>query len=136
MTRTARLPAILCIVALVAGCASSAASTAPPAMPSAPPVQGVVDTPEEAVAAVVAFEPRFAGITPLDPDVVGQSSWSVVQAASGVGAFIVEIHVGWGDCQAGCIEQHVWTYVVQPDGAVALQSERGDPVPADAVPGG
>ncbi len=93
-----------------------------------------MDTPEEAVAAVVAFDPRFAGITPLLPDVIGQSSWYTVQEASGVGAYIVEIQVGWGDCQAGCINKHVWTYVVQSDGSVALQSESGDPVPGDAWP--
>jgi hypothetical protein len=135
MIRTLRLLAILWVVAVVGACASGAAPTSAPSS-SAAPIQGVVDTPEEAVAAVVAFDPRFEGIAPLLADVIGQSSWYAVQPASGVGAFIVEMHVGWGDCQAGCIDQHVWTFVVQPDGAVALQSERGDPVPAEAFPAG
>ena len=133
-TRRTLLFAVVAMAALVAACASSATPSSPPsAVPSAP-IVGTVDTPEEAVAAVVAFEPRFEGITPIMPDVIGQSSWYTVTPASGVGAFIVEIQVGWGDCQAGCISRHVWTYVVQPDGSVALQSERGDPVPADAWP--
>jgi hypothetical protein len=131
--RTALLLAIVSVAALVGACASSAAPSSSPA-PSSPPFEGTVDTPEEAVAAVVAFEPRFAGIGPVDPDVIGQSSWYTVTPASGVGAYIVEIRVGWGDCQAGCIDEHVWTYVVQPDGSVALQSERGDAVPDDAWP--
>lgn len=126
--------AIASMIVLVAGCASSAAPSSPPSPVPSAPIVGTVDTPEEAVAAVVAFEPRFEGITPVMPDVIGQSSWYTVIPASGVGAFIVEIQVGWGDCQAGCISRHVWTYVVQPDGSVALQSERGDPVPDDAWP--
>ena len=130
--RTVRLLAVAWVIVLVAGVRAAPRPTSPPASPSAAPIQGVVDTPEEAVAAVVAFDPRFAGITPVLPDVIGQSSWYTVQPASGVGAYIVEIHVGWGDCQAGCIDEHVWTYVVQPDGSVALQSERGEPVPEDA----
>ena len=129
----ALLFALVSLAVLVGGCASAAPSSPPSAGPSAP-IVGTVDTPEEAVAAVVAFDPRFAGITPVIPDVIGQSSWYTVTPASGVGAFIVEIQVGWGDCQAGCISRHVWTYVVQPDGSVALQSERGDPVPDDAWP--
>ena len=129
----ALLLAIVSMAVLVAGCASGAGPSSTAPVPSAP-IIGTVDTPEEAVAAVVAFEPRFAGITPVLPDVIGQSSWYTVTAASGVGAYIVEITVGWGDCQAGCISRHVWMYVVQPDGSVALQSEQGGPVPADAWP--
>ena len=130
--RRALLFAIVSMAVLVLGCASGAAPSSTP--DPSPPIVGVVDTPEEAVAAVVAFEPRFAGITPRSPDLIGQSSWSTVTAASGVGAYIVEITVWWADCQAGCISRHVWTYVVQPDGSVALQSEQGDPVPGDAWP--
>jgi hypothetical protein len=132
-TRNSFLLALVSVAALVGACAGGATPSSPPAS-SSPPFEGTVDTPEEAVAAVVAFEPRFAGISPVDPDVIGQSSWYTVTPASGVGAYIVEIRVGWGDCQAGCIDEHVWTYVVQPDGSVALQSERGDPVPGDAWP--
>ena len=46
-----------------------------------------------------------------------------------VGAFIVTVRIGWGDCQAGCIDEHTWVYAVSPDGSVTLQSEGGGTVP-------
>ena len=54
--------------------------------------------------------------------------------ASGVGAFIVSVTVGWGDCQSGCIDKHTWQYAVAPDGTVTLQSEAGPEPPSDAFP--
>lgn len=131
-TRVASLFAVIAVALIVGACAGGGGPSVAPS--ASTPIVGTVDTPEEAVAAVTAFEPRFAGITPVLSDVIGQSSWYTVTPASGVGAYIVEIRVGWGDCQAGCIDEHVWTYVVQPDGSVTLQSERGDPVPGDAWP--
>jgi hypothetical protein len=101
----------------------------------APSVGGPVTTPEDAVARVVALEPRFAGISKRDPEMIGQANWYEVAPASGVGAFIVTIRVGWGDCPSGCIEEHTWVYAVAPDGTVTLQTEEGDAVPADALPG-
>ena len=89
---------------------------------------------EDAVARVVAHEPRFAGITKRDPDMIGQASWYEVAPASGVGAYVVTIRVGWGDCPSGCIDEHTWMYAVAPDGTVMLQSEGGSDVPADAWP--
>lgn len=88
------------------------------------------------MAAIVAAEPRFAGIGPQDPDLIGQSAWYEAKPASGVGAFVVTIQVGWGDCPSGCIERHTWTYAVAPDGTVTLLSEGGDAVPPDAMPAG
>jgi hypothetical protein len=93
-----------------------------------------VTTATEAVERVVAHEPRFAGIRPYDTGLIGQASWFTVQPGSGVGAFIVTIRVGWGDCQAGCIEEHGWIYAVAPDGAVTLVSETGEPIPPPAWP--
>ena len=37
--------------------------------------------------------------------------------------------VGWGDCPAGCIDEHVWTYDVAQDGTITVVSESGPPVP-------
>jgi hypothetical protein len=70
----------------------------------------------------------------LAPDAIGQSAWYQVTPASGVGAFIVEVRLGWGDCQAGCIDEHRWTYAVKPDGTVSVVSEVGPAVPDDAWP--
>ena len=85
---------------------------------------------------MIAHEPRLAGIVKRDPDMIGQSSWYEVMPASGVGAFIVTVRIGWGDCQAGCIDEHTWVYAVSPDGSVTLQSEGGGTVPDSAWPGG
>ena len=86
------------------------------------------------MAAIVAAEPQFAGIEPRSPDLIGQSAWYDAKPASGVGAFVVTIQVGWGDCPSGCIEHHTWTYAVASDGTVTLLSEGGDEVPPDALP--
>lgn len=115
----------------VAACSSGSVPSA-----SAPPSAGggPVTTEEEAVARVIEREPRLAGIAKRDPAMIGQSSWYEVAPASGVGAFIVTVRVGWGDCQAGCIDEHTWVYAIGPDGSVTLQSEGGGEVPGNAWP--
>lgn len=80
--------------------------------------------------AVIATNPMFAGIGPLQPDTIGASRWYVATPLAG-GGHTIEITIGWGDCMAGCIERHVWTYEVKPDGTVTLKSETGEPVPSD-----
>jgi hypothetical protein len=90
-----------------------------------------VTTAAEAVARVIALEPRLTGIAPRDPGLIGQAAWYEVTPASGVGAFVVTVRIGWGDCPAGCIDRHVWTYEVTPEGAVELVGETGDPVPSE-----
>jgi hypothetical protein len=65
---------------------------------------------------------------------IGQCCWW--EAGGERDGWVVTIHVGWGDCPAGCIDRHEWTYSVSPaDGMVSLISETGSPVPAN-VPGG
>ena len=136
------LLAMIALPLLVAGCAGAAGPTAhPSAPPSAPtgpsptPTPVTVKTSEQALARVLLAEPRLAGIRPYDPNLIGQSSWYKVAPASGVGAFVVNVRVGWGDCQAGCIDEHQWAYAVTPDGAVSILTETGAPLPGDAWPG-
>lgn len=140
-------PALL-VAALVVGACSgatpsassvSSANPSPAASGTAPtPTRSFTATPvtseQEAVARVIAFEPRLVGIKPKDDQLIGQSAWYEVTPASGLGAFLVRMRVGWGDCQAGCIDEHLWTYAVAPDGTVTLQQETGDPVAPDAWP--
>jgi hypothetical protein len=131
VTRSYRLlsTAVLAVIAVVvAACAAGG----PSSMPS--PSATIVTTPEAAVARVVDLEPRLAGIAPQNLDAIGQSSWYLVAPASGVGAFVVQVRVGWGDCEAGCIDEHGWTYGVAPDGTVQVVAESGPPVPDDAWP--
>jgi hypothetical protein len=121
---------VVAALVLVAGCAGGAGASAPPAPTDGRPVM----TEDQAVAAVIANEPRLAGIARRDPEMIGQSSWYEVVPASGVGAFIVTVRIGWGDCQAGCIDEHTWVYAVLPDGTVNLQSDGGGQVPDTAWP--
>ena len=141
------------ITAVIAGCAGGASGTSPsptsgtsPSPTSGPspgPTSGTspnptsvpprVITPADALARVIATEPRLAGIQAFDTGLIGQSSWYTVEPASGVGAYVVSVRVGWGDCPAGCIDEHSWVYAVS-DVAVSVVSEAGPPVPAEAWP--
>ena len=133
---------VLVVAAACAGAgavASPAGSAAPSAAPpsTAPSAAGgPVTTEEGAIAAILAKEPRFKGIAKKDPDMIGQSSWYEIKPASGVGAFVVTIYVGWGDCQAGCIDHHTWNYAVAPDASVTLLNESGSDPPPGAIPSG
>ena len=120
---------VLALALLVAaGCAAPATDATPTPLPVS------VTTPEGAVAQVIHAEKRLSGIAPRNPDGTGQAAWYEVAPASGVGAFVVTVRIGWGDCEAGCIEEHVWHYAVAPDGAVSVVSEEGAAVPDDAWP--
>lgn len=92
------------------------------------PAPPAVTTPQEAAAIALAQDPRFAGIGPLDPDLIGQGSWW--EAAPTADGFAVTIQIGWDDCQAGCINRHTWLYLVRSDGSAELLKEEGPPVPA------
>ena len=82
---------------------------------------------DEAVRLTLAQQPRFAGIGPYDANAIGQAAWYKV-ATSGAG-WQVEVRIGWGDCEAGCISEHRWIYAVGRDGKVELTSQKGDPLP-------
>jgi hypothetical protein len=135
--RGPRSPAVVVIalVALVAvgACASSGAESpaSPPA--SSVPADPTVASAEDAAALVVASDPRFEGAIALDPEMIGVSKWWEA-SANDDGSYAVKITIGWGDCPAGCINQHTWTYRVGRDGALALLEESGVPVPASLAP--
>lgn len=132
MKRLNPLFALATVAIIVVGCAGGAASTQSPG-PSASPV--TITTPEQAAERVATVTSGFAGIGPKDPNMIGGCCfWEAVQTADG---FEVTFEVGSGDCQAGCIDRHRWTYGVSRDGVVTLLSETGPPVPSGAPgPGG
>jgi hypothetical protein len=148
MTTTMRLSIALCVLAagLLLGCAGGPGATNPlgtpastlptPGATGAPtptaPIDGRdVSSPAQAAALVFASDRMWARMVPLRPDMVGQSSWyEALEAADG---YAVNITLGQGDCQAGCIEKHTWQYHVDFDGNVELLGEVGDPV--DVPPG-
>jgi hypothetical protein len=131
MTPPHRLSAIVILVLLIAACSSASSATTPlSTSPSAAPAG--ITTPEAAAARVGEVNPTLAGIGPRDPDIIGACcAWTATPLADG---FRVEFEVGWGDCPAGCIDRHHWTYTVASDGSVQLVAESGPPVPA-GVPG-
>jgi hypothetical protein len=97
-------------------------------MTACTPAGGPVTSEAEAVALVLDQAPQFADLAPQDPNLIGQAGW--YQATEVADGWQVVVRIGWGDCPAGCISEHVWTYQVQTDGTVRLVSETGDPFPA------
>ena len=135
-TRLATLGAAAFFALALAACSAGAASPTPTLAPSPTPrptptpVAVSVSSPAEAAAIVLASDPRFAGAIELTPDIIGASRWWKAEALPG-GGYRVEVTIGWGDCPAGCIDRHVWTFDVDPTGGLTLVSETGDPVPSD-----
>jgi hypothetical protein len=139
MTRFTRIVAVATLTLTFAACSSGAASSPPPSASSGPVsspssspslVPVAVGTGEQAAARVIEFAPQHQGIGPKDPDLIGGCCfWEATSTADG---FEVVFEVGSGDCQAGCIDRHRWTYEVTRDGAVTLISESGPPVPSGA----
>ena len=137
MRGTANVAAVVAVVAaLLVGCAAAGASPAPtnspgpstqPSLqpsPTQPPV-GQVGSAAQAAAVVFASQ-HISRMRPLIPDVIGQSAW--YEASEDGTGYTVKVTVGAGDCQAGCIQKHKWTYHVDVDGTVALGADEGDDI--------
>jgi hypothetical protein len=107
--------AVIVLASLAGACAS-------------PGESGEPLTEAEAIQRVLAEDSRFTGLGPADPDLIGQAAWYEVAATAD--GWQVRIRIGWGDCPAGCIHEHRWTYDVTRSGAVSLVGEDGDPAPA------
>ena len=75
----------------------------------------------------LAQQARFAGIGPHDDTLIGQAAW--YEATATDDGWQVLIRIGWGDCPAGCINEHRWTYTVGRDATVELVHEDGDALP-------
>ena len=87
----------------------------------------------DAIRLVLAADPRFSAIGPRDPGLIGQASW--YQLTSIADGWQIEVRIGWGDCPAGCINEHLWTYTVGSDGTLALLHESGDPFAGGGISG-
>jgi hypothetical protein len=88
---------------------------------------GTPTTAAQAARLALAQESRFAGIGLFDEHQIGQAAWYKVAASSD--GWEVLIRIGWGDCPAGCINEHRWTYAVARSGSVKLIKEQGDLLP-------
>jgi uncharacterized surface anchored protein len=127
-------------IGFAAAACSSGGSGTPAASnpgPSEQPQPSWIHSAEDAAAAVAATNPLFEGISKHDPELIGQGSWWEATPLIGYtpGSWQVVYTIGWGDCQAGCIDQHTWTYQVAPDGTVTLISEEGSPLASDVLDG-
>jgi hypothetical protein len=137
-------------LAVLVACSSSAGASAPaaptsvqPSTASAAPASpasssstggGPITGPDEAAQLVLALDPHFSGLKPKNPDLIGSCCfYEVTTTADG---FQVNVELGWGDCPAGCINRHRWSYSVARDGATTLLSETGDAVPSAFPAGG
>ena len=131
-----RATATAALLLTLAACSAAAApspSHAPTPRPTPTPIVAPVATPADAAAIVIASDPRFVGAIQLTPDIIGASKWWKAEPLSS-GGYRIELTVGWGDCPAGCINRHVWTFDVDATGGLTLVSESGDEVPSN-LPG-
>lgn len=133
---------ILAVAALLAACGpatvgSQSASPSPslnPPPPSATPSSSPtpVLSADAAAALVLAADSRFNALKPKGADVIGQCCfYEVTPVGDG---YEVMVEIGWGDCQAGCINRHRWFYTVTRSGEVTLDRENGPDVPT-TLPG-
>ena len=130
--RPALMPLLLVVLA---ACNAGAAvpTPQPTPRPTPTPIMATVSSPDDAATLVIATDPRFSGAIQLRPDLIGASKyWEAEPLAAG--GYRIKLTLGWGDCPAGCIEKHVWTYDVDPTGGLTPVSESGDEVPAN-LPG-
>ena len=123
------------------GVVSAAPSAAPASVqPSSAPAAssstggGSVTSPDEAAQRVIALDPHFTGLQPKNPDLIGACCF--YEATTTADGYQVNIELGWGDCPAGCINRHRWSYSVAPDGSTTLLSDTGEPVPSNFPAGG
>lgn len=101
---------------------------------SPPPVgESGVTSAAQAAALVFASEPRFGRMMGLQAGLIGQSAW--YEAFESTDGFTVAVTLGSGDCFAGCIDQHTWTYNVDLDGNITLIGDEGDSVEAEIPQG-
>jgi hypothetical protein len=128
--------ALLGALFVAAACSVGAPTPAPSPSPAATArptptsIAAPVTSPADAAALVVVTNPLFAGAVERKPDMIGGSTFWTATPLRG-GGYRIELTVGWGDCPAGCIEKHVWTFDVDANGGVKLVGETGDPVPSD-----
>ena len=119
--------------------ASMQPSTAASAAPASPASSssaggGAVTSPDEAAQLVLALDPHFTGLKPKNPDLIGGCCF--YEATTTADGYQVNVELGWGDCPAGCINRHRWSYLVARDGTTTLLSETGEPVPSAFPAGG
>ncbi len=80
-----------------------------------------------------ALAPRFLvieGVLEWEPIPTMGGDGNDITARRDRDRWTVEYSVGFGDCFAGCIDRHFWTFRVYADGRVEFAGSRGPPPPA------
>jgi hypothetical protein len=131
------LPVVVAVILIA--CAQGAGSPGPSAPGGSPQPSAAASEPAaspapaaDAAALVLASDPRFAGLAAFDPNQIGQCCF--YRVADAVDGWLVTIQVGWGDCPAGCINRHTWTFAVSSSGDVHQLGETGQAVPPGLLP--
>jgi hypothetical protein len=145
MTPRRALPWLFPVLVLMTAACSSGSAASPSGSPSgsaflassapSPSIALPITTPDQAASLVIASDLRFEGLRPQDPNQIGGCCFYQATDRSD-GTFDVGIEMGWGDCPAGCINRHHWSYNVTAHGNIALQREDGPPVPPGLTAGG
>lgn len=80
----------------------------------------------EALAA--RFE-KIGGVLEAHPSPTGGDG-SDITASRAAAHWMLEYSLGFGDCPAGCISRHFWSFRVHPNGLVEFAGSGGPPPPA------
>jgi hypothetical protein len=78
-----------------------------------------------------ALAARFARapfVRNAEPNAVGGDGNNIAATPRGDG-WTLDYSVGYGDCPAGCINRHTWSFAVDAAGRVTYLGSRGDPAP-------
>ena len=138
------LVATLLVVTLLAACGgagsapTSAPASRPTPAPTSQPASSSIGTPALAAAAVQARTPLFDGFGQKQKDVIGADRWWEAVPLDGSTpptGWAVTFTAGWGDCPAGCIDHHSWTWNVTADGTVTFVSEEGSALTPEVLAG-
>jgi hypothetical protein len=124
------------VVALVFAAVLAACDLAGPPGPPASATTaggggGSVQSGLGAVEAIRERVPLFDGLGVRIQDFEGQASFFTVDQVEG--GWRVVFETGWGDCQAGCIDRHRWTWDVAPGGELTFLGEDGSPLAPDVL---
>ncbi len=125
-----KTPRLLLLLAVLAVSAAACGST------NATPTPIRVDSADEAARLISLRSPLLAGIARQDPEMIGNANaWEATELA-GRGddaGWQIVFRAGWGDCEAGCIERHTWTWNVTVDGRITFAGEEGPALPPEIV---
>jgi len=95
---------------------------------SSPPIAIIGSAQPVNVAALAARFSGVSGVFYAEPNAFGGDGNDISAAAQADG-WTLEYSVGWGDCLAGCIGRHWWSFRVNTAGAVTFLGSRGMQLP-------